>query len=211
MGSLLHPVGSLPPGAYWLRRALVLAVPVILVGGGWLFVSRGSGATTGAGHPAPSTSSTAAASPSGTPTPTASHSASPSAAVVVAACPDSVIRVTAATDAASYPAGVDPKLTVSVTNTGKVACKRDLGRAAMGLVVSLGATRVWSSSDCSVGGQPAVAVLQPQQEFSSSVRWNRTTSKVGCPSGLPAAAAGSYALVATNLTLKSVAAPFALH
>ena len=119
--------------------------------------------------------------------------------------------MSAITDSATYAAGVRPKLTVSVTNTGKVACKRDIGRAAMSLVVSLGTTRVWSSDDCAPGGQPAVDVLQPGQVFSSSVSWSRTASKVGCPSGQPAAAAGSYTLVARNLTLKSAPAPFVLH
>jgi len=129
----------------------------------------------------------------------------------VTLCPDSVIRVEALTDSTSYAAGVKPKLTVSVTNTGKVACKRDIGQAAMSLVVSLGTTRVWSSDDCAPGGQAAVDVLKPGQVFSSTVDWSRTSSKPGCPSGQPAAVAGSYTLVARNLTLKSVPAPFVLH
>ncbi len=224
MGSLLHPVGPLPPGAYWFRRAMVLAVLVVVLAGGWLLAGLGGGSptaspgTTPSSTPDASASSTASSTRSGAATPavsqTSSVSRSPTAShspAAVTLCPDSVLRVSASTDSATYPAGVEPKLTVSVTNTGKVACKRDIGRAAMSLVVSRGGTRVWSSADCAPGGQAAVNVLQPGQRFSSTVLWNRTASKPGCPSGQPAAAAGSYTLVASNLTLKSVPAPFVLR
>ena len=213
MGTVLHPVGPLPPGAYWFRRGVLLAVLIAVVAGGW-FLLGGPGAST-ASPPAspgptshPTTSTSTSTTPTPTPTVSVSHSASPAA---VTLCPDSVIRVEAETDAASYAPGVDPKLTVAVTNTGKVACKRDIGRAAMSLVVSLGSTRIWSSDDCSPGGEPAVDVLKAGQTFSSTVVWNRTSSKPGCPSGQPAAAAGSYDLVAKNLTLTSPHAPFVLH
>ena len=212
MGTVLHPVGPLPPGAYWVRRGVLLAVLIAVVAGGWFLLGGGSSTGSPANSPGPTSHPTTSTTPSATPTPTptvsATHSATPAA---VTLCPDSVIRVEAVTDAASYPAGVDPKLSVSVTNTGKVPCKRDIGRAAMSLVVSLGTTRIWSSEDCSPGGQPAVNVLRPGQTFSSTVVWARISSKPGCPSGQPAAAAGSYSLVAANLSLKSAPAPFVLH
>jgi hypothetical protein len=195
---------------------MLLAVLVAVVAGGWFLARAGASPSAAppqasqSSTPAPSSSSTpsVSTSPTPTPTPSVSHRASPAA---VTLCPDSVIRVEALTDSASYAVGVKPRLTVSVTNTGKVACKRDIGQAAMSLVVSLGTTRVWSSDDCAPGGQPAVNVLKPGQVFSSTVDWSRTSSKPGCPSGQPAAVAGSYTLVARNLTLKSVPAPFVLH
>ena len=39
MGSFLHPVGSLPPSAYWFRRAVVVVVVLLLAAGGWLLLS----------------------------------------------------------------------------------------------------------------------------------------------------------------------------
>jgi hypothetical protein len=198
---------------------MILAVLIVLVVGGWLILSGGSGAKTAAGtHPSnsasPQTSLTNSPSPSISSTPTPSVSHTPSASHTPAAitlCPDSVIKVKAVTDATSYTAGQHPKLTVSVTNTGKVACKRDIGRAAMGLTVMSGSTRVWSSDDCAPGGAAAVNVLKPGQTFASTVAWERVTSKPGCPSGQPAAAVGSYTLVARNLTLRSTAVTFTLH
>ena len=126
-------------------------------------------------------------------------------------CPDSVIKVEASTDASSYSATEKPKLTVTVTNTGKVACKRDIGQSAMGLTVQTGSSHTWSSDDCSPGGQPAVNTLKAGQVFSSTVVWSRVTSKPTCPSGLPAAAAGTYTLVARNVGLKSAPVTFVLH
>lgn len=219
MGSLLHPVGSLPPGAYWFRRGVFAVVVLLLAGGGWFVLSGG-----GSGSPAASPSITplttpsstpvvtSSTTPSSTPSPTVSHSPTASSTpVAVPLCPDSAIQVEASTDAGTYAAGEKPKLTVTVTNTGKVACKRDIGRAAMGLVVSTGTTRVWSSDDCAPGGQAAVNTLKPGQVFSSTVLWNRTSSKQGCPSAQPAALTGTYTLVARNITLKSGPVTFVLH
>jgi hypothetical protein len=119
--------------------------------------------------------------------------------------------VTALTNDTSYAAGVDPHFTVQVTNTSSASCTRDLGQVALELVVTSGSTRVWSSDDCNPGGGHAVVTLRAHQVFSSTVVWDRTTSKPGCPTGQPKAAAGSYQLTARNLTVHSAAAPFALH
>ena len=220
MGSFLHPIGSLPSGAYWFRRAVVLVV-VLLVGvGGWLLLVGGGGSNKAGTQPSTKPSTTPSTTPSVTPsitpsistTPTPSKTPSKSASPpAITACPDSVIKVTALTDASSYAAGAKPHLTVSVTNTGKVACKRDIGKAAMGLIIASGASRTWSSDDCAPGGQTAVNTLRPGQVFSSTVIWNRTTSKAGCPTGQPAAAAGTYTLTARNLSLKSTPVTFVLH
>lgn len=219
MGSFLHPVGSLPAGAYWFRRAVVLVVVLLLVVGGWLWVASFSGAKNKAGgtpSPSPhvSASQTPVTTPSPTPDPSPSVSHTPSTTPsppAVTACHDADIKVTALTDASSYAAGAKPHLTVSVTNTGTVACKRDIGRAAMTLLVQSGTTRVWSSDDCAPGGQPAVNTLKPGQVFSSTVIWTRTTSKAGCPTGQPAAAAGTYTLTAKNGKISSTAVTFVLH
>jgi cytoskeletal protein RodZ len=221
VGTVLHPVGPLPPRAYWLRRLLiVLAVVLVVALIWWLLTGLGSGspaaAPTGSGSPttAPTTTPT---SPTSTPTPTTTSptptatTTSPSPTTTgVAACPDSAIKVTALTDATSYPAGKDPRLTVEVSNVGTVSCKRDVGQVALELIVTSGSARTWSSDDCNPGGSHAVVTLRAGQTFATTVVWSRTTSAPGCPSGKPQAAPGHYQLVARNLTLKSAPAPFQL-
>jgi cytoskeletal protein RodZ len=223
VGTVLHPVGPLPPRAYWLRRVLIVLLVVLVVALVWWLFAGLSGGTpaagpTGSGSPSttpsatPTTSSpSATTSPTTTsPSPTPSVTTSPSTTATSALCPDSVIKVTALTDATTYAAGKDPRLTVEVQNTGTVSCKRDLGQVALELIVSSGSARTWSSDDCNPGGSHAVATLRPGQTFSTTVVWSRTTSAPGCPSGKPQAAPGHYQLVARNLTLKSAPAPFQL-
>ncbi len=214
MGTLLHPVGPLPAGAYWFRRTVIAVVVLLLVVGGSVWLLGGGSSKDAAGnHPSSSTTPTGTPTTTPTPTPTPTVSHPPSATTTPAAitlCNDSVIKVVALTDATSYPAGSKPHLTVSVTNTGKVACKRDIGQGAMNLLITSGAARVWNSDDCSPGGQPAVNTLKAGQVFNSTVVWTRTISRAGCPAGQPAAAPGTYTLVAKNLTIKSAAVTFVL-
>jgi hypothetical protein len=221
---VLHPVGSLPPGAYWLRRLLVLVLLVAVVAVGWWLFGRlggGNGSPTAASSTPPtSASSTPAAQTSSAPathsastTPSASHSASASgspSATAVPTCPSSAIRVLAQTDASTYAPGVQPHLTIQVSNTGSTACRRDLGQSALELVVSSGTTKAWSSDDCNPGGGASVVTLHAGQTFSSTVVWDRHRSQPGCPT-LPLAKPGSYQLVARDLTVKSAPVPFALR
>jgi len=226
---VLHPVGSLPPGAYWLRRLLVLVLLVALVAGGWwlfgrLGSSKGSPAaasSSGSGVSSTPAAHTTSAPPTHTTAPPATHSASstPSAShsptgspspTATPTCADSAIKVLAQTDASTYAAGVQPRLTIQVSNTGTTACRRDLGQAALELVVTTGTIRTWSSDDCNPGGSATVVTLHPGQTFSSTVVWDRHRSQPGCPT-LPLATPGSYQLVARNLTLHSAPVPFDLR
>jgi hypothetical protein len=121
-----------------------------------------------------------------------------------------VIKVVASTDRSTYAAGQDPRLTVTVTNSGSTACSRDVGQAASELRVLSGGARIWSSDDCHPGGPTAVTLLAPGQSASSSVTWTRVQSTAGCPSGEPTAKSGTYQVVGRNLTLQSAAVPFTL-
>ncbi len=222
---VLHPVGSLPPRAYWLRRLLVLLVVLVLLVGLWWLIGglgsggNGSAAPGGSGSPGPSssspsatTSATTSATHSATTSPSTSTSKpSSSGSATVALCPDSVIKVLATTGQTSYPAGTPAKLGVEVTNTGTTSCKRDVGQAALELIVGSGSARTWSSDDCNPGGGHAIVTLRAGQTFATTVSWDRQKSAPGCPSGEPKAAPGHYTLVARNLTLKSAPTPFALQ
>ncbi|HTY71704.1 MAG TPA: hypothetical protein VMI11_04670 [Actinomycetes bacterium] len=167
--------------------------------------------------PTPSHSHSPSGSPSAKPThtgsakPTSSSKPTTSPNASVKPCADSAITVTASTDAKSYPAGIDPKLSLSVRNTGKTTCTRDVGQIALELRIATAAgAHVWSSDDCAPGGPHDVVTLKPDQVFRTGVVWSRTTSKPGCPGGQPKAPTGSYVLTGRNLTLTSPAVDFQL-
>ncbi len=217
MGSILHPVGPLPPGAYWLRRALALFLAALVVVAGWWVFGRDSGAAPASSAAGPSSApkasptqtssakSTPSVKPSVSPKPTTSASAAP------VACVPSAIRVEAATDAATYEPGRRPVLTLVVTNSGSVPCLRNLGQGAVSLTVTSGGVRTWSSEDCAPGGPLGPKLMPPGQRVTQAVSWTRLTSKVGCPPGLPSATPGTYDLVATNSTIASQPVRFILR
>jgi hypothetical protein len=199
---------------YWIRRgAIVVVVITVLIAVWWLIGSLfGGGSSAGgsaAASDAPSSSGAPAASGDASTVPSAAASQTQSAPVV--ACPDSVIKVEATTDAATYPVGSTPKLTLTITNTGDVVCKRDVGPKANSLEITSGGYHVWSSDDCNASGKSKVTKMQPGDKVASSITWDGHLSQKGCPNGKGAAAkAGRYALTGTNDGVVSTQTPFAL-
>lgn len=207
MSTLLHPVGSKPPGTYWLRRALVVLVVVALVVGiRQLFFSGGS--TTAS--PEPSTSSTASPDPTPSTSKTATPKPSASGSTGTGACKNNQIKVTASTDAASYQVGATPRLRMRIQNVSNSACKRDIGSKNNELVITSGSARVWSSDDCNAGGSSQVVTLKPDQSYSVDVTWLGRVSQKGCPPDQPIAEAGTYKLVGRNGEVESEPAVFSL-
>jgi hypothetical protein len=126
-------------------------------------------------------------------------------------CPSSDISVTVTTDASTYPPDRQPRFTLVVQNVGKTTCQRDVGSRALELMVSSGDTPVWSSDDCNPGGELALRTFGPGDRYGQTVQWSRQQSSPGCPTDAPAAAPGSYQVVARDLGLRSEPAPFVLR
>jgi hypothetical protein len=228
VSSVLRPVGRQPGGVYWFRRLLVLALLLAIVlvlrevffGGASAEPASGAAATL---TPTPSPSLTP------TPTPTtakATHSATPTTSAQPTACADAAIDVRVRTDATSYPPQQEPRITLSVTNTSNKACIRDIGQAALALVVystgqpgssaspsttKLSRTTFWSSDDCSPGGPHVDRTLQPGDTYAVTVQWARTAAKAHCPSGQPAAGSGAYQVIGRAGTAASKPSDFALQ
>jgi hypothetical protein len=114
------------------------------------------------------------------------------------------------TNASSYPPGQDPTFTLTVTNVSDAPCLRDVGSAAEELVVTSGNTRIWSSDDCNPPGTPSVQVLKPGRPEAVSVGWGRTLSQPSCPTGQPAATAGTYQVTGRVGDKRSAPAVFQL-
>lgn len=224
MGSLLRPVGPLPAAAYWLRRGLVLVIVlglVLLLRAIWPF--GGSDPAGGAVDAvpvaeAPAANGPASQSPSAdaapadpAPADVPGPSPSPSPTPELGACPDAAISVAVVPDAATYAAGIQPAFTLTVTNTGKLACRRDVGPKALSLVVTSGGAHVWSSDDCQGEQQSSVVPLAPGAQVATTAGWDRELTAQGCPSGLPSAGKGTYVVTGTSGKVVSPPAVFVLR
>ncbi len=213
LDALLRPVGPLPPRAYWVRRTVVLVVAIVLV---LLLAKACSGgsssdrATTRRTAAAPTATAAAGVAPTGQAS-TVAPTPSATAPVTAPACEDRVLRLAAAPAAAVYPAGAPPVLTMSVTNTGAAACSRDLGPAQRGFVITSGADRIWSSTDCAPV-TPAPGVLLPGKAEGLRLSWDRHRSVTGCPmpQAQPLAQPGTYVLTARLGSLTVAGGSFSL-
>jgi hypothetical protein len=156
MSTIKNPVGPQPKNIYWRRRLLVLlgvlAVIVIII----LIVAR----------------------PGGHKTPVGIKTNTTQAPVVAAiACKPSDVKVVGVTDAVSYAAGVDPMLSLTITNTGPTACSFKDGSDEQVYVITSGTEKIWSSKDCQTGAVAATTTLKPGVAVKTTpFAWSRTRS-----------------------------------
>jgi hypothetical protein len=125
-------------------------------------------------------------------------------------CPDSAITLTVSSFKPSYPVGDTPVLKLTIRNTARVTCRRDIGARQQQIVVYAGRTRVWSSNDCYPGGAKDVRALEPGQVVTSTVVWSGRSSRPGCSGRRTQAGAGTYLLVGQLGTLRSAPASLVL-
>lgn len=209
MSSVINPVGPEEPSTYWRRRAVVIVALLVLLVGGFLVLRALFGGSDDQSATPPPTSSQSPAPGTGDPSPGASPAATPgSTASGVPACPASAIAVTAEPAATSTAVGKGLKLTMTIENTGKTACSRDVGAGANELQITSGSVLVWSSDFCVAAGEADVEVIDPGQQYSSTVSWPGTVVSKECPSSPPDAQAGSYKVVGRNGDIKSKAVAF---
>ncbi len=213
---VFRPVGPQPPSVYWVRRLLMLVVVLVVLAVVWWLLPFGSGSgeptdPNAAGNPSESPSTDITPSTTPTPSHTKTKSKSPTGSPTEEPCADGDIEVTATTDAGSYPANALPVFTLSVATTSAEPCLRDVGQAALELRVSSGGAKVWSSDDCSPGGETHEIVLEPGKPFVQTLTWGRQLSQPGCPSPVEKAAPGEYQLVGRNIEKLSQPDPFTLQ
>ncbi|HEY1531445.1 MAG TPA: hypothetical protein VGF80_11555 [Galbitalea sp.] len=156
MSTIRNPVGPQPRNVYWRRRLLVLvgivAVIVVII----LIVVRPGGGK-----------------PAAVPTNTTSHTA----VANVVACNPANVKVVGITDAVTYAAGVDPMISLSITNTGTAACSFSDGSDKQVYVITSGTEKIWSSKDCQSKPEAATTTLQPGVAVKSTpFAWSRTRS-----------------------------------
>ena len=208
---VLRPVGDLPPSVYWVRRLVVLLVVVVGLALVWWVWPGGSDDASPSGAdtsptPTPTVSITAS-----TPEPSKTKTNQESTKPAEPECDDEAITVTVSTNAESYSANQRPDLTFTVENVSDETCSRDVGADANELRVTSGGTQVWSSDDCSPGGEAQFDTLKPGDRFVQTVSWDRQQSSEGCPTPQEPAEAGTYQVVARNGDVLSEPAVFVLE
>jgi hypothetical protein len=180
MSTIRTPVGPQPSKVYWRRRLVVLigalAVILIIV---LIVVRPGGGKPTAANTHTPHT-----------------------AAVKAPACAPADVKVVAVTDALSYASGVDPQLSLTITNTGAAACSFQDGSDKQVYEITSGTEKIWSSKDCQTGAEPATTTLKPNTPVKSTpFPWDRTRSNPAACSATNApqviAGGASYHLTVT--------------
>ncbi len=199
---VLNPVGPLPASTYWRRRLVLLTVLVAL-----LLVARscaGGSPEPAKGRPSPTPTTSPSPSASPTPRPVKTTASRPGT------CSDAVLTLRASTGERSYPAGSAVRFTLTVTNTGSAACRRDLGGGAMEVRVFSGKDRIWSSDDCGTDKGVSVQSLPAGGSLETGVSWPGKRSARGCPTGRPEARPGTYSVRARVGTLTSAATVFRL-
>jgi len=226
MSSLRHPVGPESSRVYWRRRALVLGVLLLVVVVVVLIVvGRGSGATSATGpsaspsasvSPAASSAKSDAAGAADAASPSPSASASAAAAGDGDTCTKDDIALKPVLDKSSYGPTEDPKIAMSITNTGSATCHMDLGSAQQVLTISSGDEQYWSSKDCQTNGTSQDVTIKAGQTLTTpSITWDRTrSSTTTCDSSRPAVTGGgaSYHLTVAVGELQSAkAAQFVLN
>lgn len=179
--SSTSPEGRPSAAVYRRRRLLallvvgaVIAVVVIIVAN----LGRGSAPT--ADPAATPTSDAAAGTDDAAAEPAAEPSPSASAGTQTNAdgsCAVGQLTVTPVTDAASYKAGVLPKLSFTVTNTGMEPCTANLGTTTQVFTISSGSDVYWKSTDCQTGAEDAQVELAARTpQTSSPFEWSRQRS-----------------------------------
>ena len=201
MSTIKRPVGPQSSRVYWRRRLIVLlgivAVIVVIL----LIVFR-PGASDGT--PAASHTSLAPTAPTSSPTKATKTATAPSKTTIPTAkstavagkpCVPANVTVEALTDADSYAAGQQPKLSLSLTNTGTVSCTIDAGTAEQVYTITSGSEVYWKSTDCQVKPTHTVILLKPGKTLTSTpITWDRTRSdKTTCTDKRPAVPAAGAA------------------
>ena len=100
------------------------------------------------------------------------------------ACNPAVIQVSAVTDAASYPDGTHPLLSMEIVNTGADACTLDVGTDVQYYAIVSGSDPIWNSRDCQSDPAPAQMVIEPNTPLTTTpFAWDRTRSSTSTCSG----------------------------
>jgi hypothetical protein len=135
--------------------------------------------------------------------------ATPTPSAVAGTCQPANLRVTAATDATTYPAGTLPHLSVTIRNAGSTRCVFADSPSSRSWSIFSGADEVYTTRGCAVSHRVTYRTLAPGKAVRHTLVWDRHRDGTGCTSG-STAGPGTYRLYVNVGRLRTSAAIFHL-
>jgi hypothetical protein len=175
VASVLHPVGPNPPRVYWVRRAVLVVILLVLI------FAIAKACSAGSGKPA-------ASPPHHSPSPTSSQPAT-------TPCDSSVLTLTVSTDSETYTAGQTPKFTGVFSNPSGAACVLKHSPATEHWTVTSGSDTIWTTKGCASGTAVKHVTIKAGGTFNRSIRWDGHRQDAQCAQGA-VALPGTYVLMA---------------
>ncbi|MCF6377808.1 hypothetical protein L2K70_09340 [Nocardioides KLBMP 9356] len=220
MASTMRPRGPLPARVYWIRRLVVLAVPVLLV----VVLARvlgGSSDGKDAGGTATQAGAKVETSAAPTSGPTADEDAvtqgkgkgkkgrknreqetpapppEPVLPEPTGPCADSDIVATPAITSA--PGGSDIAITINLRTTFAEACTWQASPETLTVTITSGDDYIWSTRECPVGIPPQDVVIRQATDAPVVVTWSAKRSDETCSNRTAWAQPGFYHVEAAAL------------
>ncbi len=191
MGSVLHPVGGRPAAVYWVRRALVLVVPLAIIAGlVWLLVPKG-------GAPVAATPASNSATPSA---PIATATLTPADTPTTPAAPTACAAESLSASLAGYgtvKVGGTQPFKLTVTSQADADCLFDASAGTVELAVSSGSDRIWTTDHCAKLLPGKTLTLTKGKPVELSITWPVKRSAKDCKTTKDALGAGTYVAKAT--------------
>ena len=127
-----------------------------------------------------SASGSAAASEQGSASAASSEAGSASAQAAGDSCSSGDIKLTAATDKATYAPAEKPVLEMKIQNTGSEDCTVNVGTSQQEFSIVSGSDRIFSTTDCRTDASDSDMTVKAGATESAHFTWDRLRSAPGC-------------------------------
>lgn len=199
------------PEVYRRRRIIALIVAILVVGGVGLgllnLLNAGDAVEPDPAATAQPTETDPFAGFTARPESESSDGATGPAAM---ACGDD-LEISASTTEETYGGDSEPVLVMTLRNGGDQPCMVNAGTARMNYQVTSGPDTVFDSAHCQIDGQDRPVELQPEQEESARLQWDRHRSVADCATQGDQVNPGTYRLTVALGETRSEGVEFTLE
>lgn len=179
MSGVLSPVGPHPARVYWVRRLVVIGVPLILILIIAVSCSGGGGKPSGGAATEPTTSTTT------------TTSSDPDAACVPG---DLQAQLSVSAESTIYQVGDSPTFTATITNVSGSTCTFTSTPANEIWTVYSGPTKFWTTAGCQAVGSPTTKQLAPGTSRTLTISWDGKRQEPNCTHDADPVDVGTYHL-----------------